>query len=313
VWSGECRVSTDCMYLSKCELCPRRCGVDRTSGKTGFCKAGEKTEIFRYGPHHGEEPPLSGTNGSGTIFFSRCTLQCLYCQNFPWSQEGKGDKYSVEELARIFEELRMQGCHNWNLVSPTPWLPMIGQALAAAKRSGEKLPLVYNTSGFERPEMLEEFKDVADVYLTDLRYSREESAHEGSGSPLYVKSARAALETMWKIAGPFKVNADGVAVSGTICRILVLPGRANEAVDNLRWMAEAVGTDISLSLMAQYLPLYKADPLESWNRRITLEEYTTVCDEAERLGFSEGWTQEFGGAAPSHLIGHEMKGVVGHR
>jgi len=305
---------TDCsIYLSKCELCPRRCGVDRTSGKTGFCKGGGVAEVFRYAAHPGEEPPISGINGSGTIFFSRCTLKCVYCQNFPWSQEGKGGRYGAEELARVFEELREVGCHNWNVVSPTPWLPMIRTAVAAAKRSGKSLPLVYNTSGFENPEILEEFRDVANVYLTDLRYSNEESAQEGSGSSLYVKFARAALEKMWKLAGPLKTNEDGVAVSGTICRMLVLPGRANEAIDNLRWMAETIGNEISLSLMAQYLPLYKAGSLESWNRRITLEEYTMVCEEAERLGFSEGWIQEFGGAAPSHLIGHEMKGVVGHR
>jgi putative pyruvate formate lyase activating enzyme len=297
-------------YLAKCELCPRRCCVDRTAGRLGYCRGGSTVEIFRHAPHHGEEPPVTGTKGSGAIFFSRCTLTCLYCQNYPWSQEGQGQKRSIEELAQIFEELREKGCHNWNIVSPTPWLPMIRRALEDARDSGKSLPVVYNTSGFERPETLEDFKDVANIYLTDLRYSKEESAAEGSGFGGYAVAARDALKKMWELAGPLKTDENGIAVSGTICRILVLPGRADEAVDNLRWMAETIGTQVSLSLMAQYLPLYKAGSHEPWNRRITPEEYKAVCEELERLGFSEGWIQEYDGAASGDLIGHEMTGDV---
>jgi len=297
-------------YLSNCELCPRRCEADRAAGKFGYCRAGGEAEIFRYGAHHGEEPPISGTRGSGTIFFSRCTLKCIYCQNYPWSQEGQGEKHTVEELGLVLDKLRADGCHNWNLVSPTPWLPMIRDALAVAKRSGGLLPTVYNTSGFERPEILEEFRDTADIYLTDIRYSSEESALAGSGCATYVAAARAAIEKMWQLAGPLRMDDDGLAVSGVICRILVLPGRANEAMESLRWLAETVGTEISLSLMAQYLPLHKAVSLDTWNRQITADEYASVCREAEELGFIEGWTQEYGSVTPQNLVGAEMKGIV---
>lgn len=299
------------MYLSKCELCPRRCGVNRSAGETGFCKAGADVEIFRYGPHHGEEPPISGERGSGTVFFSRCTLRCVYCQNHPWSQEGQGEKYGAENLAGVFVELKRRGCHNWNLVSPTPWLPQIRDALRTARADEDPLPIVYNTSGFERPEILETFNDVTDVFLTDLRYAWHESALEGSGNGAYAESARAALREMWRLKGPLKTDERGIAISGTICRILVLPGRADEAVGNLRWLAETVGTDVSLSLMAQYLPLYKAVSMESWNRQITEDEYTAVCDEAEKLGFSNGWIQEYGVPAEKNLVGKDMQGGPG--
>ena len=181
-------------------------------------------------------------------------------------------------------------------------------------RTGKQLPRVYNTSGYERPEILEEFKDLADIYLTDLRYADEASAREGSQAAGYVAAAREALATMWRLAGPVRTDAEQIAVSGTICRVLVLPGRAKEAIDNLRWMAENIGTGISLSLMSQYRPLYKAQCLDSWSRRVSQAEYEEVCGIAETLGFTEGWIQEYEGQTPPDLVGNEMKegdGVVG--
>ena len=299
------------MVLEKCELCPRRCGANRDAGETGYCRAGAEPEIFRYGAHHGEEPPISLTSGSGTVFFSRCTMKCLYCQNFPWSQEGHGERYSVEGLAGIFRELHRQGCHNWNLVSPTPWLPLIREAVAAVKRDGISLPVVYNTSGFERVEILAEYEGLTDIYLTDLRYSRSESARAGSDTAGYVDAARAAFLEMWRQKGPLQVDASGAAISGTICRMLILPGLANEAAENLEWLSDHVGTEAAISLMSQYIPAHKAATRTPWNRPIARDEYELAVEAMERLGFTEGWVQDFERAAPKELMGFEMKSGPG--
>lgn len=263
-------------------------------------------EVFRHGPHHGEEPPVSGTRGSGTVFFGRCTMRCIYCQNYPWSQDGAGTEHTVGELADMLASLHRAGCHNWNLVSPTPWLPWIAEAAGTLLKSGIALPFVYNTSGFERTETLEKYAGIADVFLTDLRYADPESAAEGSGTGTYVDAARDAFLWMWRRRGALKVDGDGIAVSGVICRILVLPGREKEAVANLRWLADTVGTGVAVSLMAQYTPAYKATEREPWNRRPTQAEYESVRDELEKLGFENGWVQEYEADTPDELIGYRM-------
>ena len=290
-----------------CELCPRRCGANRDAGKTGYCGAGREVEVFRYGPHPGEEPPISGERGSGTVFFSRCTLRCIYCQNHPWSQGGAGRRYGVGALTGMLEELAAQGCHNWNLVSPTPWLPQIASAVEAARRRGVRLPVVYNTSGFERTETLREAGEWVDVYLTDLRYSRPETGAAGSGCAGYVDAARAALLEMWRQKGPLTFNAEGLAVSGVICRILVLPGHAEEAVESLEWLAAHVGPQLALSVMAQYTPVHRARQQAPWDRGISAEEYGAVCEAVESNGFENGWVQEFGRPAGKGLLGAEME------
>jgi len=289
-----------------CELCPRRCRVDRAGGQKGFCGAGDAAEVYRWGPHQGEEPPLSGTQGSGTVFFSRCTLRCLYCQNHPWSQGGRGDPCSADALARVFRQLAERGCHNWNLVSPTPWLPMIRTAVRECRSHGVALPLVYNTSGFERVETLQSYEDLIDVYLADLRYSRPESAAEGSGESSYVEVARKALVEMWRRRGALALDPHGNARAGTLCRLLILPGRAHEVVENLEWLAGAVGTEIAVSVMAQYTPAYRAETRPGWDRPITREEYDYVCQVVHDLGFEHGWVQDFGGGTERELLGFEM-------
>lgn len=286
-----------------CELCPRRCGVDRAAGQAGFCRAGARARVFSFGAHPGEEPPLSGSGGSGAVFFSRCTLRCLYCQNYPWSQDDAGDTYAVEELACIFRSLRAEGCHNWNLVSPTPWLPLIAPALRQAAADGRRLPVVYNTSGFERVETIRALKGMVDVYLTDLRYSRPETAAAASEAPGYVELARAALLEMLEQAGCLRCDSRGLAVSGVICRLLVLPGHAGEACDNLEWLAANAGTELALSVMAQYTPAYRAVGQAPWDRRVTREEYRGVCRKVEDAGFSRGWIQEYESLTNARLAG----------
>jgi len=294
-------------HFSKCELCPRCCGINRTEGFIGYCRGGVEAEVFRYGPHHGEEPPISGTQGSGAIFFSRCTLKCVYCQNYPWSQQGRGIKYDDDGLAQILKELAKSGCHNWNLVSGTPWLAHVEKALKSVRKDGFSLPVVYNTSGFERVEVLNQLQGLVDIYLTDLRYSRKESANDGSGSAEYVYAAREALNEMWRLAGQLKMDENGIAVSGVICRLLILPGRAIEVIENLEWLGANIGNSIAVSVMAQYLPAYKAVSQVPWNRKITKEEYDEVCEAVDRLGFNSGWIQDFEEPTPGGLIGYEMK------
>ena len=292
--------------LACCRLCPRECGADRLSGERGFCGGGSAAELFRWGPHRGEEPPVSGTRGSGTVFFSRCTLRCLYCQNHPWSQGGAGRPVKAGELANVLRQLRDAGCHNWNLVSPTPWLPIIREALAETRRDGNPgIPVVYNTSGFEREKTLESYGDVADVFLTDLRYAAEETALEASGNARYAGVARSALLAMRRLKGDLRLDADGTARSGVICRLLVLPGHAGEAVANLRWLASQAPAT-AVSVMAQYTPAHRAVAEPPWNRRVSRDEYETVLAAVEELGFENGWTQEWGAAPPSELVGFNM-------
>jgi putative pyruvate formate lyase activating enzyme len=295
--------------LLQCELCPRQCGVNRLAGERGYCRAGARAEVFRYGPHHGEEPPVSGRRGSGTVFFSRCTMRCGYCQNYPWSQGGEGAVLAQEALEDVLAGLAEAGCHNWNLVSPTPWLPHAGAAVEGVRRRGHALPVVVNTSGFERVETLQAFQGLADLYLVDLRYAEPSTAAEGSDTPGYVDAARAAVREMWRQVGPLRVDADGIAESGLICRLLVLPGRAGEAVANLRWLAKSLGNGVAVSVMGQYHPAYKAVAGRmgaDWQRRVTAAEYEQVCCELEALGFEEGWVQELEQDPDRQLLGCEM-------
>lgn len=296
---------------SRCELCPRMCGADRAAGTTGVCGAGAKPRIYRYGPHFGEEPPISGTRGSGTIFFSRCPLKCLYCQNHPWSQGGLGEDMDAARVAVIMESLRDQGCHNWNLVTATQWLPFVREA--AGLVGGARLPFVFNTSGYERLETLDEYADLVDIALIDLRYSTPSLARRASGAGDYVDAARKALLWFCLRLGPLDCDEEGVARRGVICRLLVLPGHPEEAIGNLRWIAENVGTELDISVMSQYTPVYRAPESGEFARRVTREEYEAVTDEAESLGFENGWIQPYGEDAADSLVGADMKpgeGVV---
>ena len=301
-------------FLSACRLCPRACGVDRLAGQLGYCKAGVLPRVFRYGPHFGEEPPVSGTRGSGTIFFSHCTMRCVYCQNHPWSQANQGDDLAIEALSDIFRRIAQKGCHNWNLVSPTPWLPQIREAVAPLLRAGISLPFVYNTSGFEAVETLETFSDLADIALIDLRYATSESAVEGSDARSYVEASRSALLWFWNRLGPLETDHDDIATRGVICRLLAIPGRVNEAVANLEWLAKTIGNEVHISVMSQYTPVHRAAQMEGWNRTVREEEYALLTDAAGDLGFENGWIQEFEGDAPADLLGQTMppgEGAVG--
>ena len=290
------------------------CGADRASGRIGVCGAGSTLRLFRYGPHHGEEPPISGERGSGTLFFSHCPLKCLYCQNYPWSQQGQGEDITVSRLSEIMAELRDKECHNWNLVTATQWLPLVREAVEPFIASGGRLPFVYNTSGYERLETLEEYADLIDIALTDLRYATPALARRGSAAADYVEVSRRALLWFCGRLGPLDLDDEGIARKGVICRLLVLPGHPEEAIANLRWIAENIGNELDVSVMSQYTPVHRASENGEFGRRVTREEYEMVTDEAERLGFENGWIQPYEEDASSSLVGCEMQageGTVG--
>ena len=280
-----------------------------------MCGAGAALKIFRWGAHHGEEPPISGTRGSGAVFFSHCPLGCIYCQNHPWTAGGAGEETTVGRLAEILLELHGQGCHNWNLVTPEPWLPALSEAVRTARAAGARLPCVFNTSGYALPETCARHRELLDIALVDLRYAGAKCAAEASHASDYPEKARAFARWCWDAVGPLRVDSDGIATGGTIFRILVLPGHEDEAVENLRWVRRTLGRGVHLSLMSQYTPAHEALRRAPWNRTLLECEFRRVTEEAERLGLEEGWTQPWGSAiGDDELLGFNMApgpGTVG--
>ena len=302
--------------IGKCELCPRKCGR-----RPGFCGAGELPRVFRWGPHFGEEPPLTGERGSGCVFFSRCTMKCLYCQNSPWSWRGEGVDKKIGELTAIFRELAVRDrVENWNLVSPTPYLPFIREAVKPLLDEGVRLPFVWNSSGYERVETLEEYRELCDWALFDLRYSRNETAIAASAAPGYVECAREAVKWAWErkksesevVVVQRNVRNSTVRLPTTttanlIVRILVLPGHADEAIENLAWIATELSNEVPVSVMSQYTPAYRALETPPFDRGVTEEEYASVTEAAADFGFENGWIQGFGAADPKlALLGENM-------
>ena len=296
------------MFAGECALCPRRCRVARGDGRTGYCGAGNCPRVFRWGPHFGEEPPLVGEHGSGCVFFSRCTMKCLYCQNSPWSWRGEGVDKTIPELTEIFRELAVKDrCENWNLVSPTPYLPFIREAVQPLFKEGIRLPFVWNSSGYERVETLEEYGDLCDWALFDLRYSRDVTAIAASQAPGYVAASRAAVKWAWNRAGATGILPVAHGVPPLIVRILVLPGHADEAIESLAWLATEVSNEVPVSVMSQFTPAYKALETPPFDRTVTEEEYESVTEAAADFGFENGWIQDYAAADPRlALLGENM-------
>ena len=283
-------------FFSPCRLCPRRCGAERALDKPGACHAGREAKIASHNLHFGEEPPISGRRGSGTVFFSGCTLRCLFCQNYPISQLVHGEFYSSEQLAGIFLLLQKRGAHNINLVSPTPYLHHVVSALQLASARGLSIPFVYNTSGYERVEVVAALEGIVDIYLPDLKYGPAESSRrlglELSGVKDYFEHAAPAIAEMFRQVGPLEEDEEGIAVRGTVIRHLIIPGHAGNSLDVLRAIAAGPLKGAWLSLMSQYFPADRALGRPPLDRRLRPYEWRKVRDEALRLGLEEGWFQE---------------------
>jgi putative pyruvate formate lyase activating enzyme len=273
-----------------CNLCPRGCGVDRTAGEPGFCRAPADAVVASHNRHDGEEPPISGSRGSGTIFFGHCTMRCAFCQNFPISQKGVGERVGADGLARMMLDLQRRGCHNVNFVTPTHYVHEILAALDRAVGEGFRLPLVYNTSGFESLETLRLLDGVIDVYLPDIKYADDAVAAKYSQAENFVTNNRAALREMRRQVGPLELDGEGVARRGMIVRHLVLPGGLSGTADCLDWLGREISPTVHLSLMSQYFPANRACSLPEIDRPVTPEEYAPLVDLAERIGF-QGWIQ----------------------
>ncbi|MCK5848847.1 MAG: radical SAM protein [Caldisericia bacterium] len=278
-------------HLDSCALCPRNCSVNRRKEELGFCKAGQVVKLGNYMVHKGEEPPISGDLGSGTVFFAHCTLRCCYCQNFQFSQLHKGTDYSIEDLAQVYLWLQDQGCHNLNWVSPTQFLPQAFSALLIAREKGLRIPLIWNTSGWESPKIISLSKYFCDIFLMDVRYSKDKTGFEFSKAIEYQKFNRKCVEIAHEIQ-PENIFENGLLKKGIIIRLLVLPELENECIENLLWIKSSFGSNTLISLMSQYFPAWEALKNPPLNRKITKEEFDKVSSKLTSLGFDKGWIQD---------------------
>ncbi len=289
----ENRLPTLHEMMSACRLCPRQCGVDRLNGQTGFCRIGKDIKVASWAHHRGEEPPISGTNGSGTIFSSGCTLGCCFCQNFPFSQMDNGKIFTPEELGKIYDKLASGGVHNLNFVTPTHVVPMLLEAWLHSGEAAQKLPIVYNCSGYETAEVLGLLDGIVDIYLPDIKYSQNSTALELSRVANYVEVNRLTLKLMYKQVGQLHIDPKtDLATRGMIIRHLILPENLAGSADSLRWLRSELGPDIHLSIMCQYFPAYKAHQHQIINRPISETEYLPVLELVEELGFTNVWAQD---------------------
>ncbi|MBR6312605.1 MAG: radical SAM protein [Oscillospiraceae bacterium] len=292
--------------MAECRLCPRACGADRDAGEQGFCGVGGDAVVARAAPHFWEEPCISGTHGSGTVFFSGCSLRCVYCQNRAISSGAIGKTLSAAELRELFLRLAGSGVHNINLVTPTHFSAAIAEALE--KPVG--VPIVYNCGGYESVEMLKMLEGKIDVYLTDMKYSDAEAAARLSGAPDYFDVARAAVREMSRQVGGYVIDDEGIMTHGLIVRHLILPGYSENTRGVLRWFAdEFAGRHVKLSLMSQYFPPEDAEKLGAPPRRLSPEEYAEAELLCAELGITDGYFQELDAASDAYVPPFDLTGV----
>ena len=291
-----------------CNLCPRNCNTDRDKA-VGYCRMTNTLKISRAALHHWEEPCISAENGSGTVFFSGCNMGCVYCQNQDISHEGFGKEITIERLAEIFLELQQKNAHNINLVTPTHYAPQITDAVKLARENGLSIPVVYNTSGYEKTENIESLEGVVDVYLPNFKYISSDTAQRYSFCADYPQVVKNAIDTMVKQTGPCVFDHDGIIQKGTIVRVLVLPGYAGEAKKIIEYLYTTYGDDIFISIMSQYTPCTDLEKYPEINRRLTQQEYDDVIDFAVELGLENGFVQEGESASESFIPPFNLEGV----
>jgi len=275
--------------LEKCDICPRKCGVNRLEGETGYCRSGRVAQVSSFTPHFGEEAPLVGSHGSGTIFMTNCNLGCIFCQNYDISQLGEGREVSPKKLAAMMLQLQEGGCHNINFVTPTHFAPQILEALVEARAMGLTVPLVYNSGGYDSVETLKLLDGIFDIYMPDAKYGSDEAARKYSDAPNYAKYMKAAIIEMYRQVGPLEIDDEGIAVRGLLVRHLVLPNDLAGTAKIVKFLAEEVSPETYLNVMAQYQPAYKAHTCPDLNRPITLKEYANALELARKAGLSRGF------------------------
>lgn len=296
--SGELerRASSLEKRLVSCDLCPRLCRVNRLERQPAFCHSAYLPVVPSICPHFGEEPALSGTRGSGTIFFGNCNMRCVYCQNHQISQDWKKQELKEMDCRTLAEKmLYLQdecGCHNINFVTPSHFVPQIVRVILEAVPMGLRLPLVYNTSGYDSLSAIKELDGIIDIYLPDIRYASGEWAKKLSQSPDYVPRAREAIKEMYRQVGDLVVDESGVAQRGLIVRHLILPNGLADSEESLTWLAKEFSPSVTVSVMSQYLPLHRAARVPLLSRKISMAEYQRVLDLLARLGLENGWVQE---------------------
>lgn len=281
-----------CDSMAECTLCPMECGVNRLDGELGECLTGPEPFIASWDFHFGEEPPLVGSGGSGTIFMGNCNLACKYCQNYRFSQEGEGYEISVKRLAEIMLELQETDASNINLVTPSHQVAAIVTALGEAKKAGLTIPVVYNCSGYEKVGIIRKLAGIIDIYLVDMRYNSDSAAREYSGCENYVATNRAAVKEMYRQVGDLVADENGLAVSGLMVRHLVLPNDLSGSEGIFKFLAEEVSQETSVSLMSQYHPAHRALADEKINRGITREEFAKAKKAFYKAGLENGHTQD---------------------
>lgn len=277
---------------SICTICPHRCGVDREKN-VGRCKAGNKIEIGGYSLHKFEEPCISGKNGSGTVFFSKCNLNCVFCQNYEISNLGNGRKIEIEELSNIFLEQQENGAENINLVTPTIYTNQIIEAIRLAKSKGLKLPIIYNSNGYENVETLKKLEGLIDVYLPDLKYYNDNIALRYSKINNYFNIATQAILEMYRQVGAPKLDNRDMIKKGLIIRHLVLPNNIENSKQILKWLKDNINKDVYISVMTQYFPTYNATEYPEINRKLTKEEYKEIEDYIYELNIKNGYIQDY--------------------
>lgn len=278
--------------LNECKLCPFKCKVNRNENKLGRCNAGNNIKIGLYSLHYDEEPCISGKEGSGTIFFSNCNLKCKFCQNYKISCEGKGEEITVEKLANIFLEQQEKGANNINLVTGTPYVIHIIEAIKIAKEKGLIIPILYNTSGYESIDTLKKLEGYIDIYLPDFKYFDDDLAYRLSGIKDYKEIAQKAILEMYRQVGKNQYDEKGMLKKGMIIRHLVLPNNIENSKKVLRWIKENFNKDITISLMAQYFPTYKAHEIQEISRKLTKEEYNEIEQYLYTLNLETGYIQD---------------------
>lgn len=295
--------------LEKCNICPRNCGANRLEGKRGFCGASYKIRVARAALHYWEEPCISGEIGSGTVFFSHCTLKCIFCQNYNISQCDHGKEITIERLAEIFVELQEKGALNINLVTPTHYVPQIIEALDIAKRNGLKLPIIYNSSGYEKVETIKLLKGYIDVYLPDLKYFDSKYSTKYSKAQNYFQYAKEAINEMVSQVGEVKFDENGIVQKGVIIRHLMLPGLLFDSKKVIDYIHKTFGNKVYISIMNQYTPLEHVKKYPEINKKLNQKHYDSMIDYAVSIGVENGFIQEEGTDKESFIPLFNYEGV----